>query len=60
MPLRTLTPLKLSPLQLLASTSSPKAILGVLHRIPSVSRGFASPTLGVLQTLLGFPLSKVY
>jgi hypothetical protein len=23
-------------------------------------RGFASPTLGVLQTLVGFPLSKVY
>ena len=39
---------------------SSKAILGLLHHIPSDSRRFGSPTPSDLQTLVGFLSPKVY
>jgi hypothetical protein len=34
--------------------------LDLFHRIPSVSRGFDSPTLRDFQTLVGFLSSKIF
>jgi hypothetical protein len=53
-------PTKYSPLLSCDSQGSPKAILDLLHRIPSVSRRFWSPTPCDLQTLVGFLSLKVY
>jgi hypothetical protein len=39
---------------------SPKVIWELLHRIPSVSRGFDSPSPQDLQTLSGFLSPKVF
>jgi hypothetical protein len=60
LPLRTLASLITSSSNLLRCPSALKAILGLLHRIPSVSRGFDSPTLRDLQTLVGFLSPKVF
>jgi hypothetical protein len=53
-------PTKSSPLLSCGGQGSPKAILDLLHRIPSVSRRFGSPTPCDLQILVGFLSPKVY
>jgi hypothetical protein len=52
--------LVLFPLFLLRLQGDSKAILDLLHRIPSVFRGFASSTPCDLQTLVGFLSPKVF
>jgi hypothetical protein len=53
-------PTKSSPLLSCSGQGFPKAISDLLHRIPSVSRRFESPTPYDLQTLVGFLSPKVY
>jgi hypothetical protein len=53
-------PTKSSPLLACDGQGSPKMILDLLHRIPSISRRFGSLTPCNLQTLVGFLSPKVY
>jgi hypothetical protein len=53
-------PTKSSPLLSCGGQGSPKVILDLLHRIPSVSRRFGSPTPCDHRTVVGFLSPKVY
>jgi hypothetical protein len=60
LPLRTLVSIVSFSTQSPADARWPKVILGLLHWIPLVSRGFASPNPHDLQTLVGFLSLKVF